>query len=117
MAKRKVETKREKREPERRTPPPKSHSIAERGINTAQQFSALMSALMTDLLNGSITPGIGNAICNAGGKLLKKVELNQKYGQAQVENGLRNMHARRALKPRRRKVAPSPAAPEKLWVP
>ena len=50
-----------------------------------------MSALMTDLLNGSVTPGIGNATCNAGGKLLKMVELNQKYGQAQVENGLKNM--------------------------
>jgi hypothetical protein len=75
---------------ERRVPP-KSLGIAEKGITTAQQFAALMSALMTDLLNGSITPGIGNATCNAGGKLLKMVELNQKYGQAQVENGLKDM--------------------------
>lgn len=77
---------------ERRPPvTPKSLAIAERGINTAQQFAALMSALMTDLLNGTVTPGIGNATCNAGGKLLKMVELNQKYGQAQVESGLKNM--------------------------
>jgi len=79
------------KESEQERKPPKSLAIAEHGVRTAQQFSALMSALMTDLLNGSITPGIGNATCNAGGKLLKMVELNQKYGQAQVENGLRNM--------------------------
>jgi hypothetical protein len=76
---------------ERRHTIPKSLGIAENGIYTAQQFAALMSALMTDLLNGTVTPGIGNATCNAGGKLLKMVELNQKYGQAQVESGLKNM--------------------------
>lgn len=70
---------------------PKSLAFAQRGITTAQQFAGLMSALMTDLLEGTVTPGIGNATCNAGGKLLKMVELNQKYGQAQVENGLKNM--------------------------
>jgi hypothetical protein len=50
-----------------------------------------MSAIMTDLLNGSVTPGIANATCNAGGKLLKMVELNMKYGQQQVEGGIKNL--------------------------
>jgi len=89
-AKKSGRAKQSKAAPERRSPP-KSLAIAETGITTAQQFAGLMSALMTDLLNGSVTPGIGNATCNAGGKLLKMVELNQKYGQAQVENGLKNM--------------------------
>ena len=35
-------------------------------------ISALMSAIMTDLLEGSVTPAY-NATCNAGGKLLKMV--------------------------------------------
>src|SRR3982751_1735881 len=70
---------------------PRSLIIAEGGINTAQQVSSLMSALRPELLNGSVTPGIGNATCNAGGKLLKMVELNQKYGQAQVETGVKNL--------------------------
>lgn len=39
-----------------------------------------MSALMTDVIEGSVTPGICNASCNAGGKLLKIVELQLKYG-------------------------------------
>jgi hypothetical protein len=39
-----------------------------------------MSALMTDLIEGRVSPGIGNAACNAGGKLLKVVELQHRYG-------------------------------------
>lgn len=39
-----------------------------------------MSALMSDLIDGRIPPGIGNATCNAGGKLLKVVEMQIKYG-------------------------------------
>lgn len=74
-----------------RQAPPKSLAIAAGGINTAQQFSALMSAIMSDLLNGSVTPGIANATCNAGGKLLKMVELNMKYGKQQVEGGMKNL--------------------------
>lgn len=41
-----------------------------------------MSALMSDLIEGKITPSIGNATCNAGGKLLKVVEMQIKYGVA-----------------------------------
>lgn len=50
-----------------------------------------MSALMTDLLNGAVTPGIGNAVCNAGGKLLKVVEMSHKYGKANPETGVKNL--------------------------
>ena len=39
-----------------------------------------MSALMSDLIEGRVTPQIGNATCNAGGKLLKIVEMQYKYG-------------------------------------
>jgi hypothetical protein len=39
-----------------------------------------MSSLMGDLIEGRITPSIGNAVCNAGGKLLKVVEMQHKYG-------------------------------------
>lgn len=68
--------------------PPRSLAIAEQGIQTGQQFSALMSALMSDVLSGSVTPGIANATCNAGGKLIKMVELQLKYGQKQTDGGL-----------------------------
>lgn len=39
-----------------------------------------MSALMVDLIQGKVSHSIGNAACNAGGKLLKVVELQHKYG-------------------------------------
>jgi hypothetical protein len=61
---------------------PRSLGIAKQGIRTGRDFADLMSALMTDLIEGKITPGIGNATCNAGGKLLKVVEMQMKYGQA-----------------------------------
>ena len=62
--------------------PPKSLGIAKKGIRTGRDFSNFMSALMTDVIEGKITPGIGNAACNAGGKLLKVVEMQMRYGQA-----------------------------------
>jgi|TARA_R100001086_G_scaffold213167_1_gene129116 hypothetical protein len=40
----------------------------------------MMSGLMSDLVEGRVTPQVGNAVCNAGGKLLKIVEMNHKYG-------------------------------------
>lgn len=40
-----------------------------------------MSGLMSDLRDGSVTPQIANAMCNAGGKLLKVVEMDYKYGK------------------------------------
>lgn len=43
----------------------------------------MMSALMSDLIEGTVTPQVGNATVNAGGKLLKIVELQLKYGQQQ----------------------------------
>jgi len=56
--------------------------IAAKGIKTGHDFANLMSALMSDLIEGRVTPSIGNATCNAGGKLLKVVEMQYKYGVA-----------------------------------
>lgn len=39
-----------------------------------------MSALMSDAIEGTLGPGVVNATVNAGGKLLKAVELQMKYG-------------------------------------
>ena len=61
---------------------PRSAAIANRGIRTGQDFANLMSGLMSDLIAGRVTPSVGNATCNAGGKLLKVVELQYKYGKS-----------------------------------
>lgn len=59
---------------------PRSLSIAKQGVKTGVDFANLMSGLMSDVIEGRITPGVANAACNAGGKLLKVVEMQYKYG-------------------------------------
>lgn len=58
----------------------RSVAIAERGVRIGTDFADLMSALLSDIICGDITPAVGNAACNAGGKLLKIVEMQTKYG-------------------------------------
>ena len=65
---------------------PRSLAIAQRGIKSGNDFADFMSALMTDIIDQRVSPGIGNAACNAGGKLLKIVEMQYKYGTTE-ENG------------------------------
>lgn len=59
---------------------PRSLEFAKRGIRTGSDFASTMSALMSDLLQGSVSPEVANSVCNAGGKLLKVVEMKYKYG-------------------------------------
>ena len=56
-------------------------AIAQRPISLGPEFAEYMSALMSDVVVGDISPDICNAGCNAGGKLLKYAELCMKYGK------------------------------------
>lgn len=60
---------------------PRCLAVAEKGITTANEFAQFMSGLMTDIIEGSVTPPIANATVNAGGKLLKVVEMQLRYGE------------------------------------
>lgn len=55
--------------------------IAIAGVRTSTDFAALFSALMADLMDGRIPIEKATAMCNAGGKLLKVVELQHKFGK------------------------------------
>lgn len=66
---------------------PRSLAISERGIRTGAQFAGLMSAMMGDIISGRVTPAVGNAACNAGGKLLKVVEMQYKFGTQSGNQG------------------------------
>ena len=70
---------------------PRSLAIAKNGIRTADDFAAYMSALMSDLIEGAVAPQVGNAACNAGGKLLKVVELQIRYGSAGGEGARKQL--------------------------
>lgn len=67
--------------------PPRSLGLFEAGITTGHQFAAGMSALMSDVISGSVTPQIANAVCNAGGKLLKVVEMSHRWGKRDAGSG------------------------------
>ena len=57
----------------------RSLALARAGITSGVDFARVMSALMSEVLEGSVTPEIANATVNAGGKLLKVVEMQYKY--------------------------------------
>lgn len=76
---------------------PRSLAITEAGIQTGNDFARCMSALMSDIIASRVTPSVGNAVCNAGGKLLKVVELQLRYGSAKEPNGERVLHLTPAM--------------------
>lgn len=49
-------------------------------MKTSRDFASMMSTLMSDILENRVEPRVANAVCNAGGKLLRMVELEHKYG-------------------------------------
>jgi len=63
------------------TTPAKSIPLAEGGINTSKECSAVLSAMTRDVLVGAITPQVCNAGTNTIGKQLKLKEMEIKYGQ------------------------------------
>jgi hypothetical protein len=65
-------------------PEAKCLPIAAKGIETSQQLARYLSALMSDVVEGTVSPIVANAGTNAAGKLLKLVEMQHKYG---VPNG------------------------------
>lgn len=67
---------------------PRCLAISEAHIRTSHDLKNFTAALISDLVAGRITPNIGNATCNATGKLLKTVELEYKYGTDGPDTGL-----------------------------
>ena len=67
----------------------RSLRLARDGINNSRQFTEVFSGLIVDLAEQKMTASIANAMCNAGGKLLKMVELEIRYGQQVPGEGRR----------------------------
>jgi len=57
--------------------------VAASGIRTSKDFASFMSSLMSDVVDGGVTPQVANAACNAGGKLLRVVEMEYRYGNSE----------------------------------
>lgn len=69
----------------------RSLSLAVKGITTDREFAALMSAIMSDVVEGAISPQVANAVVNAGGKLLKVVEMRLQHGKRDSVTGERTL--------------------------
>lgn len=61
-------------------PTARSLQYAQSGIRNSEDFANMMSAMMSDIIEGKLNPQTANAAINAGGKLLKVVEMEYKYG-------------------------------------
>jgi hypothetical protein len=70
---------------------PRSLKVASKGIRTTTDFANMMAALMSDLIEGRVSPNVGDATCNAGAKLIKVVELQMKYGTEGQGNGIKTL--------------------------
>lgn len=55
--------------------------LARSGVSSSEDFRNLMCALMTDVIQGDVSPDVVNAACNAGRGLLKMVEMEYKASQ------------------------------------
>lgn len=53
----------------------------ERGITNCGQLAKGMSLLMADLLSERVSTSVANSVCNSAGKMLKSVEMQQRYGK------------------------------------
>ena len=80
-----------KKELKRLTEPPRSLILFEKGIQTCGQLASAMSVLMADLISERIGTSVGNAVCNAGSKMLKAVEMQQRFGITQSESGRKEL--------------------------
>lgn len=60
---------------------PRSVGIASRGIRTAGDAANFLSALIGDVMTEAVPTKIANTACNGMGKLLKVVDMQQRYGK------------------------------------
>ena len=73
--------------PEKREP--RINKFATKGIKTSRDFANLMSALISDLIDKRVSSETGSAVCLAGGRLLRVIEMEYRFrgkGGAPVES-------------------------------
>jgi len=67
--------------------PAKSTPHFEKGIGNCGQLAKGMSLLMADLLSERVNTSVANAVCNSAGKMLKAVEMQQRFGKSSSPTG------------------------------
>jgi len=70
---------------------PRTLALARKGVRNGDDLAALLSALISDNIEGRVTTAMTNSTCNAAGKLMKIVELQHKYGMKVGADGVKSL--------------------------
>src|SRR5262249_41019365 len=73
-----------------------SLDLARRGVSSSEGFRNLMCSMMTDVIQGKISPDVVNAACNAGRGLLRMIEMEYR-ATASRGNGKRSLPVSRRI--------------------
>lgn len=68
-------------EEKERLGPAKSPPHFEKGITWVGDLTTGMSLLMADTLAERVSTSVANSVCNQAGKMLKAVEMQERYGK------------------------------------
>jgi hypothetical protein len=60
----------------------RASEITRRGVRTGDDLANLLSALLSDLIDGKVSPQVVNSECNLAGKLLKLVEMQYRHANS-----------------------------------
>lgn len=83
---------------------PRSVQIASSGIRNDRHAGEYLSALLGDMMADKVSVRVGNACNNTMGKLLKLVELRQKYGSPENSKAIELVPPEPANASRREKL-------------
>lgn len=64
----------------------------EKIVKNCSELSKGMSLLMADLVSERIGTTVANSVCNSAGKMLKAVEMQQRYGKTTVNSVDKELH-------------------------
>lgn len=67
---------------------PRSQAIINQGLRTDKECAEYLTALMADMQNATVPVRVGNACLNGVGKLLKLVDMRQRYGDPEKSRTL-----------------------------
>ena len=63
----------------RGTPQPRSVEIASAGIDSTRDMAKFGTALIADIMTGSVCAKVANPVCRTGNLVLRSVEMEQRH--------------------------------------
>ena len=67
---------------ERRT----SRDVVTKGIRTSRDLVEALTCVFAEVVTGEMSPEVANTLCKSADRLIRVVELEQRYGRAEFRN-------------------------------